>query len=236
MPLGERDLMQITFRGKEINNLKKLPEQGFSNENYSFTLDKKTYLFRQFKLKDRNRQQEFETQTLAYEKGLAAKPMVLDLENGYMICEFLDGHHKEKLEREDIRLMVHVIKKLHALQTEHQALDLKNEFTVLDMNLEDAFKTIDSTSKEMVLCHNDLNPKNCIFTSKGLKLIDWEFAGMNDKYFDLAAISIEFKFELLDEAYLLASYFGREDWNKKKFDAYKVIYKALCENWFIENT
>ena len=59
---------------------------------------------------------------------------------------------------------------------------------------------------------------------------------MNDKYFDLAAISIEFKFKFSDEAYLLASYFGREGWNKNKFDAYKVIYKSLCEKWFKENT
>ena len=145
MPLGERNLMQITFRGKEINNLKKLPKQGFSNENYSFTLDKKIYLFRKFKLKDRNREQEFEIQSLAYKKDLAAKPMVLDLENGYIICQFLEGQHKEKLEREDIQLMVHVIKKLHALETEYQVLDLKNEFTVLDKSLKNAFKTIDST-------------------------------------------------------------------------------------------
>ena len=67
-------------------------------------------------------------------------------------------------------------------------------------------------------------------------MIDWEFAGMNDKYFDLAAISVEFKFEFLDEAYLLASYFGRAGWNKKKFDAYKIIYSALCTQWFTENT
>jgi thiamine kinase-like enzyme len=153
-----------------------------------------------------------------------------------MICEFLEGHHKEKLERAEISLMAQVLKILHSLKIDHPLLDLKSEFSVLDESLKDAFEIIESTEKEIVLCHNDLNPKNCIFSTKGLKLIDWEFAGMNDRYFDLAAISVEFQLVLLDEAYLLALYFGRDGWNKKKFDAYKVIYKALCEKWFKENT
>ena len=233
---GERLILKIEFNGKTIENFQLLPEQGFSNVNYTFTLDHTIYLLRQFKLQDRDRQLEFDIQTLAFKEGLAAKPYGLNLSEGYMICEFLEGHHKEKLERNDIAKMIHLLKKLHALTIESKAIDLRNEFSVEDKSLKDAFKIIEDAEKEIVLCHNDLNPKNCIFSDKDLKLIDWEFAGVNDRYFDLAAVSVEFKFELLDDAYLLASYFGREGWNKKKFDAYKVIYKALCEKWFKENT
>jgi aminoglycoside phosphotransferase (APT) family kinase protein len=236
MQAGERHMLKVRFRGKNITHLKKLPEQGFSNENYLFALEDKKYLLRKFKLQGRDRQLEFDLQKMAYKKGLAAEPLLLDLENGYMICEFLEGHHKEKLERAEISLMAQVLKTLHSLKIDHPLLDLKSEFSVLDESLKDAFEIIESTEKEIVLCHNDLNLKNCIFSTKGLKLIDWEFAGMNDRYFDLAAISVEFQLALLDEAYLLTLYFGRDGWNKKKFDAYKVIYKALCEKWFKENT
>jgi aminoglycoside phosphotransferase (APT) family kinase protein len=236
MRVGERLILQIEFNGKGIDNLKLLPDQGFSNINYTFTLDHTTYLLRKFKLQDRDRQLEFDIQTLAYKKRLAAKPYDLNLSEGYMICEFLEGHHKEKLERNDITKMTHLLKKLHSLTIRSEAIDLKYEFFVEDKTVRDAFKIIETSEKEIVLCHNDLNPKNCIFSDKGLKLIDWEFAGMNDRYFDLAALSVEFNFKLLDDAYLLASYFGREGWNKKRFDAYKVIYKALCEKWFKENT
>ena len=235
-PLGKRLLMQIEFRGKQISHVDLLPEQGFSNTNYTFILNKKNYLLRQFKLQDRNRQEEFDIQTLAYQKGLAAKPYVLNLSEGYMICDFIEGDHKEKLERDDISQVIHVLKKLHSMTIKSQVIDLKSEFTIKDKALSDAFKIIENTENEIVLCHNDLNPKNCIFSKKGLKLIDWEFAGMNDKYFDLAAISVEFKFKLLDELYMLASYFQKEGWSKEKFDAYKIVYSALCEKWFKENT
>ena len=228
--------MQIEFKGKRIKHFDLLPEQGFSNENYIFTLDGKIYLLRKFKLQDRDRQEEFDVQTLAYKSGLAAKPFVLNISNDYMVCEFLEGQHKEKLEKTDISLLVQVLKTLHSLNLKSQPIDLKSEFSVLDESLKDAFDVIDHTPQEIVLCHNDLNPKNCIFSKNSLKLIDWEFAKLNDRYFDLAAVSVEFKFEFLDDAYLLASYFGRAGWNKKKFDAYKIIYKALCKQWFKENT
>ena len=236
MQAGERLILQIEFKGKNITDLKKLPVQGFSNENYIFTLENTTYLLRKFKLRDRDRQREFDVQTLAYKKGLAAKPLLLDLENDYMICEFLEGHHKEKLERAEISLMAQVLKTLHSLKIDHPLLDLKSEFSVLDESLKDAFEMIENREKETVLCHNDLNPKNCIFSKDGLTLIDWEFAGMNDRYFDLASCSVEYQFNTVDEETMLRSYFTDKKWDKEKLDAYKIIYRALCTKWFNENT
>ena len=235
-PLGKRLLMQIEFRGKTVSHFDFLPEQGFSNENYTFILNRKKYLLRKFKLQDRNRQEEFDIQTLAYQKGLAAKPYVLNLLEGYMICDFIEGDHKDKLERNDIAQVTHVLKKLHSMTIKSQAIDLKSEFTIKDKALSNAFKIIDNAENEIVLCHNDVNSKNCIFSTKDLKFIDWEFASMNDLYFDLASFSVEFQFSVLDEAYMLALYFGKEGWNNKKLEAYKVIYKALCQQWFKENT
>jgi aminoglycoside phosphotransferase (APT) family kinase protein len=235
MPLGERPMMKVEFKGKNIENLQPLPEQGFSNINYTFTVNHTTYLLRQFKLQDRDRQLEFDIQTLAYKKGLAAKPYVLNLSEGYMICEFLKGHHKEKFERNEIIQLTHVLKKLHSLTIKSQTIDLKSECTIEDKVLSDAFEIIDSAEKEIVLCHNDLNPKNLIFSKNTLDLIDWEFASMNDRYFDLASVSVEFELGQIDEAFMLALYFGRAGWEKKKLDAYKVIYKALCKQWFKEN-
>jgi len=224
------------FEHIAVTEPKLLSEQGFSNENYVFTAESKKYLLRKFKLQDRDRVLEYRIQGLAYEKGLAAKPCILDLSNNLMICEFLEGDHKEKLKRAEIGLVAEVLKTLHCLNIAEEPLVLKNEFLYLDNRLEEAFEIIKSSPEEIVLCHNDLNPKNFLFSDKSLKLIDWEFAGMNDRYFDLAAVSVEFRFELLDDVYLLTSYFGKKEGNKEKLDAYKVIYKALCEKWFEENT
>ncbi len=224
------------FAGKTLTPPILLSQQGFSNENYSFYADKQRYLLRKFKLQDRDRILEYEVQKFAYQYGLAAQPYYLNLEDGFMICEYLEGKHITKLTRAEITVSVQQLKQLHALQIEQQPLALKANFSVFTEELEESFELIDNASSEMVLCHNDLNPQNCIFSKETIKFIDWEFAGMNDRYFDLASFSVEFQFSVLDEAYMLALYFGDKKWDKEKLDAYKVIYRALCAQWFEENT
>ena len=63
---------------------------------------------------------------------------------------------------------------------------------------------------EPVPCHNDLLNANLIEDAGGLRIVDWEYAGMGDRFFDLANFSINH--ELADEhdRALLAAYFGAE--------------------------
>ncbi len=44
---------------------------------------------------------------------------------------------------------------------------------------------------EQCLCHNDLFPENILQNEKEFTLIDWEYAGYNSPYFDLASL-VEF--------------------------------------------
>lgn len=242
MQVGVRHLMNIDlsslplFRGKTLSKPVLLTQQGFSNDNYSFYADKQRYLLRKFKLQDRDRTLEYEVQKLVHQHGLAAQPYYLNLEEGFMVCEYLEGKHTSKLRRREISMFVEQLKQLHTLKIDQQPLVFKANFPVFTQELEEAFDLIAHASVEIVLCHNDLNPLNCIFSRQTIKFIDWEFAAMNDCYFDLASFSVEFQFSVLDEAYMLASYFGIHGWDKKKLDAYKVVYKALCQQWFEENT
>jgi len=213
-----------------------LPNQGFSNDNYVFTVENQRYLLRKFKLQDRDRVLEYKVQTLGYDNGLAAKPLHLDLSQGFMVCEYLEGKHKNVLSRDDLTLFSKHLQTLHNLSFETDILNLRSLFKTLSTELKEAFQTIESFPKELVLCHNDLNPNNCIFLDKTLKFIDWEFAALNDCYFDLATVCVEFDLNTEDEGYFLETYFKMQDWEKEKLEAYKVIYKALCKEWFIENT
>ena len=220
------------FKDHQIESLTLLLDQGFSNKNYTFQCQNSTYLLRKFVLRDRDRELEYKIQLLAYEKGIAAKPFLLDTDNDLMICEFLEGKHKQILSREEIKKIVKVLKKLHTAQIDGEMIILEKLFNVHTKEVKEAFTALEKYPKEMVLCHNDLNPKNMIFSNESLKLIDWEFAGMNDLYFDLACVSVEFDLNVLDEAYLLANYFLMNGWNKEKLDTYKMIYRALCKEWF----
>jgi hypothetical protein len=60
-----------------------------------------------------------------------------------------------------------------------------------------------------VLSHNDVNPSNLLHDGENLLLVDWESAGANDPFYDLAAISV---FAIMDDATcrrLLAAHDGR---------------------------
>ncbi len=60
-----------------------------------------------------------------------------------------------------------------------------------------------------VPCHNDLLNANMIHDGSRVRIVDWEYAGMGDRYFDLGNLSINNGFEEADDERLLAGYFGQ---------------------------
>src|SRR3954447_5959120 len=55
--------------------------------------------------------------------------------------------------------------------------------------------------------HNHLLAANFIRTRRGIRIVDWEYAGMGDRYFDLGNFAVNNEFGAEDEAALLAAYF-----------------------------
>ena len=60
----------------------------------------------------------------------------------------------------------------------------------------------------LVPCHNDLLPGNVLRDGDRLMLVDWEYAGMNDRFFDLANLAVNNGLTRDEEARLLEAYFG----------------------------
>lgn len=80
--------------------------------------------------------------------------------------------------------------------------DLKNKL------LEFAHKNITSTNS--CPCHNDTVPENILVNDNGRAfLIDWEYSGMNDPSWDVAAYILESKLTEESIEYLLLEYYGR---------------------------
>jgi thiamine kinase-like enzyme len=59
-----------------------------------------------------------------------------------------------------------------------------------------------------VLCHNDLLAANFLRGENDIRIVDWEYAGMGDRYFDLGNFAVNNELEGDGEAALLAAYFG----------------------------
>ena len=57
-------------------------------------------------------------------------------------------------------------------------------------------------------CHNDLLNANFIRSPDGIKIVDWEYAGMGDRFFDLANFSVNHDFTQAESDLLLEAYFG----------------------------
>src|SRR6187551_14365 len=61
---------------------------------------------------------------------------------------------------------------------------------------------------ELRPCHNDLLNANFIDDGVRIRIVDWEYAGMGDPYFDLGNFSINHELTPDDDAALLAEYHG----------------------------
>ncbi len=227
------------FKDEKILKLELLPNQGFCNLNYLLTTSRDKYIIKEYdKFLHRNvsKKIEFHIQLKSYKNGISAKPFILDFENQMMISEFIDGNHKLNLNKTDIYHLAKILYRLHTIKIHQKPYDIKKYFIKnskkIDKELKITLLKLDKFNKESVLCHNDLNPKNIIFANK-VKLIDWEFACVNDKYFDLASTIIEFNLTKSNEKYFLQSYFkDNTNINKEKLKIYKILYKHICEIWF----
>ncbi len=64
------------------------------------------------------------------------------------------------------------------------------------------------SAERPVPCHNDLLNANFLDDGERLRIVDWEYAGMGDRFFDLANFSINHELDSAQSAALLAAYFG----------------------------
>lgn len=234
---------------EELLSLELLKNQGFNNISYLLKTSSKNYILRVFKSDNSvNISRDFEYKTLKklHRLNLTSKPIFLNKE--FMIYEFIKGIHKTKLSSVDIKNFSKQIKKLHNIKPKIKTYNLKNDLknynlTLKDLNakklLNESFRTlkkIEKLKKDLVLIHHDLNPKNILFFNNSIKIIDWEYAGVNDRFFDLASFCVEFNLNKKEEKIFLKNYFFRYSQNEeKKLKYFKIIYKNICKLWFIKN-
>ena len=59
-----------------------------------------------------------------------------------------------------------------------------------------------------VPCHNDLLNANFLDDGERLRIVDWEYAGMGDRFFDLANFSVNHELDATQSEMLLEAYVG----------------------------
>ena len=216
----------------DISQCKRLENQGYCNENFLCLHEGQKYILRKLLRRDIDRDFEYKVHTLAYAQNLTAKPIEYNKTKGQMLFEFVEGEHRKVLDTYALNLLAEALKSLHSIAVDSEPIKLiiKNKTS----EVSEAWDKIAQYPKEYVLCHNDLNSQNILWNDT-LKFIDWEYAGVNDRYFDLACVCVEFGLDRVLTKYFLDSYFIRQVYVLEKLEAYKCIYRALCADWFDKN-
>ena len=87
---------------------------------------------------------------------------------------------------------------------------------------------------ELSPCHNDIVPENILLAKSGqVYLIDWEYAGMNHHFWDLASYCIENNLNQEEETEFLTMYLKRavNDDDQQKIIIFKVFQDILWSLW-----
>lgn len=170
--------------------------------------------------------------------GITSKTLYYDTETGIKINEYIEGDNlSTALLPEDYAGVAKVLHALHALPLE--GLDYEKEARLLRYEklctspLSDAyFKTKAFWLAEfenvyranpVVFTHGDAQRSNIIKHQDSYTLVDFEFAGMNDPYYDLASFgNINFD----DSLVLLDYYLGRK---AKEHEQRRVMFYRLYQ-------
>jgi thiamine kinase-like enzyme len=80
-----------------------------------------------------------------------------------------------------------------------------------------------------VFCHADLHHRNLI-EADGLRLLDWEYAGVGEAYFDLASYAQSNDLAAAERALLLEAY-GRAVEDAERLALYCVLFDWICVLW-----
>jgi thiamine kinase-like enzyme len=154
----------------------------------------------------------------AQASALGIAPAVLARLDGVLVCEFLEGDVLDaagvRARLDEAAAMLRAFHGSEALPTRFAVFELVSQQASL-ASVPDDFPELLATAERiraaladqpLVPCHNDLLPANFVATPAALKLLDWEYAGMNVREFDLANLAANN--ELRDEEGLLAAYWG----------------------------
>ena len=77
--------------------------------------------------------------------------------------------------------------------------------------------------------HNDTLPDNFVKDTNGrLYLIDWEYSGINEEMWDLAAHTLEAEFSEEEEREFLRYYFGREATREERV---RLLINKICQDF-----
>ena len=205
---------------------------GITNRNYRVDVGGSSYVLRiggkDTDLLGIDRTTEHEACLRAAEIGVGPEVVEFVEAQGWLVTRFIVGRAvppEEVRTPEGIRRVANAVRKIHGAATipgwfdAHAVVEAyRDEAVRHGVPIPAEFAEAKSVSEQIrsargpqpgVPCHNDL--LNANFLDDGeIRVVDWEYAGMGDRFFDLANLSVNHDFGVEEDKLLVAAYFGDE--------------------------
>lgn len=207
---------------------------GITNKNYKITANGESFVLRmggnETKYLGIDRAVEYECSRLASQIGVAPDPVAFLAPEGFILARFISGKGMSAEEigtEENIRRVLESMKAYHALQkfpgffspfrVAEEYKKTAERFNVqlpekMDWYLEKSSEIEKAMYSREPLqlrpCHNDLLNGNFIDDGNRIRILDWEYAGMGDIFFDLGNFAVQHEFTVEQDDILLKAYFG----------------------------
>ena len=203
---------------------------GITNHNYKITVGDEVLVLRMGGAKTSllgiDRAVEYAAGLRAFEVGVGPEVVRFVPEEGWLVARFIAGRPIGVAEMRESSTLRRVAGALHRFHSSEAIPGRFDPWTVVDGYMElalehgvsvpadfEAAREVASricTARgqgDLVPCHNDL--LNANFLDDGeVRIVDWEYAGMGDRFFDLANFSVNHEFSVEDDRAFLGAYFG----------------------------
>ncbi len=239
---------------KEIVNIQIL-KKGMTNKSFIFECQNQKYIMRiPGEGTDQliNRKQEAATYLKIKNQNICDDIYYINPENGYKITKFIEGAKVcNPHNQEDIKKCMKKLRDFHnlKLKVEHKFDIFKqiDYFELLWNGNASVYEDYETTKKNVrklkpfieknvesrSLTHIDAVPDNFLITKNEIKLIDWEYAGMQDPHVDIAMFCIYSLYDKEEIDNLISIYFKNKckKITRLKIYAYISACGLLWSNW-----
>ena len=204
---------------------------GITNRNFKVTVDGEIFVLRvggkDTELLGIDRSAEYAASLVAAESGVGPEVVEFVGAQGWLVTRFIAGRPvppEEMREPETIERVAPTLRTIHDGPSVPGRFDsfrivatYRETAEAHGVTIPDAFAEAEELAHAIEEargrpsarpCHNDLLNANFIDDGERLRIVDWEYAGMGDRFFDLANFSVNHDFGEAENASLLAAYFG----------------------------
>ncbi len=238
----------------EIKNITVL-KKGMTNRSFLFECQNQKYIMRiPGEGTDHliNRKEEADVYQALENRQICDDVLYMNPDNGYKITAYLeDATNCDAENWDEVEACMTKLREFHELNlTVDHRFDIFGQIDFYESlwNGEKSYfkdyektkaaifelkKWIDTLDKTETLVHIDAVPDNFLFTKNGIRIIDWEYAGMQDPHVDIAMFCIYSLYSKEQVDHLIDLYFKGEvsPMIRTKIYAYIASAGLLWSNW-----